>query len=106
MLLLAGYSGEGLPIVADFVVDYALLTQIENSLNRLTGEFEGIGSVPTATNWGDGGIAGAMGSFASNWQVHREKMIGSMEAMSANTQQCITQTSRYDDKMRQNLTPR
>lgn len=90
-------------MAGDFVVDYALLQSIQSTMNRLKGEFEGIDAVQHSADWGDGGIAGAMGSFASNWHIHREKMLGSMEAMAKNAGECMEQTRNLDGQLAHGL---
>jgi hypothetical protein len=90
--------------VADFVVDYAMLEQIEKTLTRLKSEFEQIDSVEDSANWGDAGIAAAMGSFASNWKDHREKLLGSIEAMGKSAYECRTQTIHFDTDMQRQVT--
>lgn len=90
--------------MADFVVDYALLEQVESTLNSLKGQFDSINAVPQAADWGDPRIASAMGDFAGNWSDHRAKLVASMEAMAKNANECRTATDQYDSKMQQYLT--
>jgi hypothetical protein len=90
--------------MADFVVNYEMLHGIQETMGRLKSEFENIDAVKNAANWGDGGISSAMGSFASNWKIHREKVLGSMEAMGKSAAECASQTSCFDTKMQQTLT--
>lgn len=90
--------------MADFVVDYALLEQVENTLNSLKSEFDGLKAVPGAANWGDGGITSAMNDFATNWNTHREKLVKSMEAMSKHARDTRTGTEQWDTKNQQQLT--
>jgi hypothetical protein len=85
-----------LPAVPDLVVDYALLEQVENTLNSLKGEFDGINAVPQAADWGHGGIASAMGDFASNWSQHRERLVASMGAMAKHARDTRTGTEQWD----------
>jgi hypothetical protein len=95
---------KGLRIMPDFCVDYALLEQVENTLNNLKREFSNIDALRHTADWGDGGIESAMGSFASNWSIHREKLMGSLDAMIKNAHECRTQTDQYDTSMAQHLT--
>ena len=90
--------------MADFVVDYALLEQTENTLNGLKRQFTSIGSVPHAADWGDPRIASAMADFAGNWSDHRARLVSSMDAMAKNARECRTATDRYDTSMQQHLT--
>jgi hypothetical protein len=89
--------------VADFVVDYSLLEQVENTLNSLKGEFDGINAVPGAADWGDGGISSAMGHFAGNWTQHRDQVVKSMGAMSSHARDTRTGTDQWDTKNQQTL---
>lgn len=90
--------------MADFVVDYSLLEQVENTLNSLMNEFNGINAVPGAADWGDGGISSAMGDFAGNWSQHRENMVKSMSAMAGHARDTRTGTDQWDTKNQQQLT--
>jgi len=82
--------------VVDFAVTYAHLEQVENTLNSLKAEFDGINAVPGAADWGDSGIAGAMDNFASNWSYHREKLVKSMDSMANQARDTRTATSQWD----------
>ena len=90
--------------MADFVVDYALLQQVENSLNSLKREFEGINAVSHAADWGDGGIGSAMGDFASNWSYHRQQLMKSMDSMTKQVRETHVATNQWDAKNQQALT--
>jgi hypothetical protein len=87
--------------VPDFAVSYAHLEQVENTLNSLKGEFDGIDAVPHAADWGDSGIAQAMDSFASNWSYHRDKLMKSMDSMAKQAHGTRTGTAEYDSNMAQ-----
>jgi hypothetical protein len=89
--------------VADFAVDYALLEHVENTLNSLKSEFDGINAVPQAADWGHPSITSAMGTFASNWSDHRATMVGSMGAMAGHARDTRTGTSQWDTGMQQKL---
>lgn len=88
----------------DFVVDYALLEQAENTLNSLKNEFNGIDAVPGAADWGHSGIASAMSDFAGNWSQHREKLVKSMHAMAGHARDTRTGTQQWDTKNQRELT--
>lgn len=90
--------------MTDLCVDYGLLQQVENTLNSLKREFSNIDAVKHSANWGDGGIESAMGSFASNWSDHRQKVVGSIDAMIKNAHECRTKTDDFDTGMAQHLT--
>lgn len=70
-------------VMADLKVDYQLLDSTERTLSSLTSEFQNIkaqeGSYDGAMGSGD--IAGAMDSFAGNWDYHRGKLVDSMQAL-------------------------
>lgn len=87
----------------DFVVDYTLLEQVENTLNSLMNEFNGINAVPGAADWGHEGIASAMSGFADNWSQHRETMVKSMGAMAGHARDTRTGTDQWDTKNQQEL---
>ena len=90
--------------MADLVVDYGLLEQTENTLNSLKREFGNIDALRDSANWGDGGIGSAMGDFAGNWSDHRQKLVGSMDAMIKNVHETRTQTDQFDTCMAHDLT--
>ncbi len=92
--------------MADFVVDYALLEQVENTLTGLKKEFDGIkGQEQGYTGaYGSGDIAGAMNSFAGNWNYHRGKITESMEALAKNVHEVRTQTNEYDTDLQNQVT--
>ena len=87
----------------DFVVDYALLEQVESTLANLKQQFGSISAEPHAANWGDPRIGSAMGDFAGNWNDHRAKLVSSMDAMAANARECRTATQHYDTTMQHDL---
>lgn len=89
--------------MADFVVSYALLEQVENTLNQLKGQFDNIKAVPDEADWGDDRIRTAMKDFAGNWDHNRQKLVSSMEAMAGNARATRTGTDHYDTKMQQQL---
>lgn len=90
--------------MADFAVDYAMLEQVENTLNSLKSEFDGIDAVPDAADWGDDRIASAMGDFAGNWNDHRQKLLASMDAMAKHARDTRTGTGHWDTQMAQQVT--
>jgi hypothetical protein len=69
--------------MADLKVDYQLLDSIERNLSSLVSEFQNIEVQESSYDsaMGSGDIVGAMGSFAGNWDYHRKKLVGSMEAL-------------------------
>lgn len=69
--------------VADLKVDYQLLDSTERTLSSLTSEFQHIKARESGYDgaMGSGDIASAMDSFAGNWDYHRDKLVGSMQAL-------------------------
>jgi hypothetical protein len=69
--------------VADLKVEFSLLDSASKTLTSLTSEFQNIkaqgGDYDGAMGSGD--IVGAMGSFSGNWDYHRGKLVGSMQAL-------------------------
>jgi hypothetical protein len=92
--------------VADLKVDYQLLDATEKSLSTLVSEFQNIKAQEQAYDgaMGSGDIAGALGSFAGNWDYHREKLIGSMQALGTMVSQTKEQFSKTDTGLTASLT--
>jgi hypothetical protein len=69
--------------VADLKVDYQLLDSTERALSSLMSEFQHIKARESGYDgaMGSGDIAAAMDSFAGNWDYHRGKLVGSMQAL-------------------------
>ncbi len=67
----------------DLVVDYAMLTQVENTLKGLAQEFQNIQAQEQGYTgaYGSGDIAGAMNDFADNWSYHRGNILKSMDSL-------------------------
>ena len=91
--------------MTEFVVDYALLEKVENTLNSLHREFGGIQTQVQgySADWGSGDIAAAMDGFATNWNYHRDQMLTSMEALCTDVHTCRTETSNHDHKLKSQL---
>jgi predicted methyltransferase MtxX (methanogen marker protein 4) len=92
--------------MTDLKVDYTLLDQSETSLSSLVSDFQNIKAQESSYDGalGSGDIASAMDSFAGNWDYHRKKLVGSMQAlgtMISQTKQAFTQT---DTKLQTTLT--
>jgi len=69
--------------MADLKVDYQLLDSTERTLSSLTSEFQHIKARESGYDgaMGSGDVASAMDSFAGNWDYHRDKLAGSMQAL-------------------------
>jgi hypothetical protein len=92
--------------MADLVVDYSLLEQVENTLNGLKDELENITLQEQAYTgaYGSGDIAGAMNDFAGNWSYHRGKLLESMAALCKNVHDVRTETNKFDTDLQNSLT--
>jgi hypothetical protein len=92
--------------MADLVVDYTLLEQVENTLTGLKNEFQNIQAQEQGYTgaYGSGDVAGAMDDFAGNWSYHRGKIIDSMDALAKSVNEVRTQTSKFDGDMQRQLT--
>ena len=69
--------------MADLKVDYQLLGSTERTLSSLTSGFQRIKARESGYDgaMGSGDIASAMDSFAGNGDHHRDKPVGSMQAL-------------------------
>ncbi|HYZ57282.1 MAG TPA: hypothetical protein VE733_27780 [Streptosporangiaceae bacterium] len=92
--------------MTDLKVDYQLLDSAERTLSSLTSEFRNIkaqeGSYAGAMGSGD--IASAMDAFAGNWDSHREKLVGSMQALGTMISASRKQFTSTDSKLAASLT--
>jgi hypothetical protein len=92
--------------MADLKVDYQLLDSTERTLASLTSEFQNIraqaGSYDGAMGSGD--IASAMDSFAGNWDYHRQKLVGSMQALGKMVSQARQAFRKTDTSLAAGLT--
>ena len=87
-------------------VDYQLLDSTEKSLSNLVAEFQNIKTQEQAYDgaMGSGDIAGALGSFAGNWDYHRKKLIGSMQALGKMVSETKEQFRKTDTGLTSSLT--
>jgi hypothetical protein len=69
--------------MADLKVEFSLLDSASKTLTSLTSEFQNIKAQASDYDgaMGSGDIVGAMGSFSGNWDYHRDKLVGSMQAL-------------------------
>jgi hypothetical protein len=93
--------------MADLVVDYSLLEQVESTLDGLKKEFENIQAQEHGYwgAYGSGDVAGAMDDFAGNWSYHRGKIVDSMNALSKSVEEVMAETKKFDSGMAKQLTP-
>jgi hypothetical protein len=93
--------------MADFVVDYSLLQQVDNTLKDLVNQFQNIQSQEQGYTgaYGSGDVAGAMDDFAGNWSYHRGKIVDSMNSLIKSVEEVMSETKKYDSGMAKQLTP-
>jgi hypothetical protein len=91
--------------MADLKVAFDLLESAEQTMTSLTSEFKNIKTSTGDYNGalGSGDIAGAMGSFSGNWDYHRDKLTGSMQALGQMITESKKQFHETDDKLAKNL---
>ena len=94
--------------MADFVVDYALLQQVENTLKDLVSQFQNIQAQEQGYTgaYGSGDVAGAMNDFAGNWSYHRGKIVDSMNSLIKSVDEILSQTQKFDADAAKQLTPK
>jgi hypothetical protein len=87
--------------MADLKVDYQLLDSSERTLSNLTSEFQNIKAQESGYDgaMGSGDIASAMDSFAGNWDYHRGKLVGSMQALGKMIGESKKQFTQTDTKL-------
>lgn len=92
--------------MADLVVDYNLLGQVESTLRGLHGEFSDIQAQQRAyfSAWGSDAIASAMNDFAGNWDYHRKKLLDAMESLGTMVGQCKSSFGEADTDLSNELT--
>jgi len=93
--------------MADFVVDYSLLQQVDKTLKDLVNQFQDIQAQEQGYTgaYGSGDVAGAMDDFAGNWSYHRGKIVDSMNALSQSVEEVMSETKKYDADMATQLQP-
>ncbi len=69
--------------MADLVVDLDLLARTAGSLSTLIEEFSSASKIVTSYQGavGDPTLISALEAFAGDWQVHRQDLLSSMEAV-------------------------
>lgn len=85
----------------DLKVDYSLLDGSSRRLQNMKSFFEGIKEWDRSCDsaWGSGAIASAMsGSFAGNWDIHRKKLVDSMDSLSKLCDEAVKQFQKADGK--------
>ena len=93
--------------MADFVVDYFLLQQVDNTLKDLVNQFQNIQTQEHGYTgaYGSGDVARAMDDFAGNWSYHRGKIVDSMNSLIKSVEEVMSETKKYDSGMAKQLTP-
>lgn len=91
--------------MADLVVDLNLLETTAGALGLLIEEFTNASKIVTAheADIGDATLNSALQSFASDWQVHREKLVSSMQAVYKMATESHKAYISTDDKLAQDL---
>jgi cation transport regulator ChaC len=91
--------------MADLKVEFDLLESAEQTMTSLTSEFKNIKAQASDYDgaMGSGDIAGAMGSFSGNWDYHRDKLTGSMQALGQMITESKKQFHETDNKLAANL---
>jgi hypothetical protein len=91
--------------MADLKVEFGLLDSAEKTLTSLTSEFQNIKAQESGYEgaMGSGDIAGALGSFSGNWDYHRDKLVGSMQALGKMITESKKQFQETDGKLAKNL---
>lgn len=91
--------------MADLKVDYQLLDSTERTLSSLVSEFQHIKARDGSYNGalGSGDIAAAMDGFAGNWDYHRQKLVGSMQALGKMISESKDQFQQTDHRMAASL---
>ena len=92
--------------MADLKVDYQMLDATEKSLSTLVSEFQNIKAQEQGYEgaMGSGDIAGALGSFSGNWDYHRKKLIGSMQALGQMVSETKDKFRETDKKLASSIT--
>ena len=90
---------------ADLKVEFDLLNSAKKTLTTLTSEFQNIKAAESAYDgaMGSGDITGALGSFSGNWDYHRNKLVGSMQALGQLIDESEKQFHKTDDQLAKNL---
>lgn len=87
--------------MADLKVDYGQLTASWEALRRLREEFDGATKLADSTEgiWGNGHVADAIHDFASNWKLHKEKLVAKMQKVEDATGGCLDTFEKADAKI-------
>ncbi len=90
---------------ADLKVEFDLLNSAKKTLTTLTSEFQNIKAQESGYDgaMGSGDITGALGSFSGNWDYHRNKLVGSMQALGQLIDESEKQFHQTDDQLARNL---
>jgi hypothetical protein len=91
--------------MADLVVDLDLLASTAGSLSMLIEEFGNASQIVISYQEavGDPTLVAALQAFASDWQVHRQDLLSSMEAVYKMATQSRKAYIATDDKLAQDL---
>lgn len=91
--------------MADLLVDLGLLEQTAGELGVLIGEFGNASAIvaSSSNSVGDPDLVSALEEFASDWRVHREKLLSSMQAAHQMADKSHRAYIETDDKLAQQL---
>jgi len=84
----------------DLRISYNDLETTKATMSGLIGELENIQPDQSAYDgaMGSGDISGAMDSFAGNWSVHRQKLLGKMKNLNSMVSSALTDFPDTDRK--------
>ena len=89
--------------MSDLIVDDELLKKSAGSLRKIQYEFEHTDKHQEDLKgiWGSGEIAGAMDTFADNWNYHRKQLLDSIKTVGELTEDCHKAFKDLDHKLEQ-----
>jgi hypothetical protein len=91
--------------MADLKVEFDLLDSAEQTMTSLSSEFKNIKAQESDYDgaMGSGDIVGALHSFSGNWDYHRDKLVGSMQALGQMITESKKQFQSTDNKLASDL---
>jgi cytochrome c556 len=87
--------------MADLKVDYDQLNASRQALHSLREEFDHATDLADRTEgiWGNGHVSDAIHDFASNWKLHKEKLVAKMQKVEDATEGCLDTFQKADTKI-------
>jgi len=83
--------------MGDLEVDFGLLEDSHRTATSLKSEFDGLPDAVKGVAWGRSSITGAMDTFGTNWDYHREILSEKLGETAEKIESCLT-TFRNADK--------